>query len=198
MKKEFKKVFQKYEFGMKELVSKLEVLNKDYQDINSYHLMEHIQYRLKTPDSIETKLINDGYTYSVENLDKINDIAGVRIIVAFEEDIYTVKNLILEKVPGIKLIKEKDYIKNPKDSGYVSYHLILGIPVALVNGTEYVTVELQIRTLMMDAWAAIEHKLVYKKKDTFVKVFKNYAAQMMLLDDCFSELKAAQDEQKDV
>ena len=193
MKTEFEKRFQKYEFGIKELVSKLEVLNKNYQDVNSYMLMEHIRSRLKTPESIKTKLINDGYEYCPENLDKINDIAGVRIIVAFEEDIYTVKQLLLEKIPDIQLIKEKDYIKNPKESGYVSYHLILGVPVALVEGVEYVTVELQIRTLMMDAWAAIEHKLVYKKKDTFAKVFKNYAAQMMLLDDCFSELKAAQE-----
>lgn len=192
MKTEYEKIFQKYEFGMKELVSKLEVLNKNYQDINSYMLMEHIRYRLKTPESIENKLVSDGYKYAIENLNKINDIAGVRIIVAFEEDIYTVKQLILEKIPDVKLIKEKDYIKNPKESGYVSYHLILGVPVALVDGIEYVTVELQIRTLMMDAWAAIEHKLVYKKKDTFAKVFKNYAAQMMLLDDCFSELKATQ------
>ena len=98
----------------------------------------------------------------------------------------------MERIPDIKLIKEKDYIKNPKESGYVSYHLILAVPVTLVNGTEYINVELQIRTLVMDAWAAIEHKLVYKKKDTFAKVFKNYAAQMMLLDDCFSELKEAQ------
>ena len=102
----------------------------------------------------------------------------------------------MEKIPGIKLIKEKDYVKNPKESGYVSYHLILGVPISLSDENTYVTVELQIRTLMMDAWAAIEHKLVYKKKDTFAKVFKNYAAQMMLLDDCFSELREAQKDEE--
>lgn len=188
----FEKTLRKYEFGMKELVSKLEIINEDYQDKNSYKLMEHIQSRLKADDSIKAKLINDGYTYEEKNLDKINDIAGVRVVVAFEEDVYTVRDLILEKLPDVKLIKEKDYIKNPKDSGYVSYHLILSVPVTLVTGVEYVTVELQIRTLIMDAWASIEHKLVYKKKDTFGKIFKNYAAQMILLDNCFTELKEAQ------
>lgn len=196
MSREFERKMQEYEFGMNELAFKLEMLNMDYNAKNSYMLMEHIRKRLKTKESIESKLKNDGYEFNIENLDKINDIAGVRIVVAFEEDIYLVKQLIMEKIPGIKLIKEKDYVKNPKESGYVSYHLILGVPVSLSDENTYVTVELQIRTLMMDAWAAIEHKLVYKKKGTFAKVFKNYAAQMMLLDDCFSELREVQKEEE--
>lgn len=178
-----------YKLGMKELVDKLEILNQDYENKNSYILMEHIKFRLKSKESIKQKLINDGYSFNLENFNKINDIAGVRVVVAFEDDIKKVRDLVL-KIPNIKVLKEKDYIKNPKESGYESYHMILSIPITLIDCEKFITVELQIRTLIMDTFASIDHKLVYKNKtQNLSSLFKNYSKQMQLLDDCFSELK---------
>lgn len=189
MSKKMEQELLMYKLGMKELVDKLEILNQDYENKNSYILMEHIKFRLKSKESIKQKLINDGFSFNLENFNKINDIAGVRVVVAFEDDIKKVRDLVL-KIPNIKVLKEKDYIKNPKESGYESYHMILSIPITLIDCEKFITVELQIRTLIMDTFASIDHKLVYKNKtQNLSSLFKNYSKQMQLLDDCFSELK---------
>lgn len=189
MSKKMEQELLMYKLGMKELVDKLEILNQDYENKNSYILMEHIKFRLKSKESIKQKLINDGFSFNLENFNKINDIAGVRVVVAFEDDIKKVRDLVL-KIPNIKVLKEKDYIKNPKESGYESYHMILSIPITLIDCEKFITVELQIRTLIMDTFASIDHKLVYKNKtQNLTSLFKNYSKQMQLLDDCFSELK---------
>ena len=189
MSKKMEQELLMYKLGMKELVDKLEILNQDYENKNSYILMEHIKFRLKSKESIKQKLINDGFSFNLENLNKINDIAGVRVVVAFEDDIKKVRDLVL-KIPNIKVLKEKDYIKNPKESGYESYHMILSIPITLIDCEKFITVELQIWTLIMDTFASIDHKLVYKNKtQNLSSLFKNYSKQMQLLDDCFSELK---------
>ena len=185
-----KRTLDKYEAGMIEVVNKLEILNKDYEKRYNYVLMEHIKSRLKTTSSIKQKLINDNYTYNVENLDKINDIAGVRVVVAFEKDIYIVRQLIMQ-IPNLVIIKEKDFVENPKENGYESFHMIVKIPVALSNGVEFITVEIQIRTLLMDVWASIHHKLVYKKENTKLEdVFIDYSNQLMSLDEQLNSLKS--------
>ena len=183
------KYLDKYEAGMQEVVHKLEILNKDYERKNNYILMEHIKYRLKSKESIKQKLLGDGFDYCEEDLNKINDIAGVRVVVAFEKDIDIVKELIMS-IPNIILIKEKDYIQNPKKNGYESYHMIIKIPVTLLDGTEFITVEIQIRTLLMDVWASVHHKLVYKNEDkSLERVFIDYSNKMMDLDEEINNLK---------
>lgn len=179
-----------YRLGMKELVSKLEILNDSYNETSSYNLMESIQYRIKTKDSICKKLQKDGLKPSIQNYSMLNDVAGVRVIVAFKQDIQTVKNLVLT-IPNIKVIKEKDFIENPKANGYMSYHMILDVPVVMSNQTTYVRVELQIRTILMDAWASLEHKMIYKgtKRKDMIEIFKNCASELVLLDNQFDLLK---------
>lgn len=185
-----KRILDKYEAGMNDIVSKLEILNKDYEKTNNYILMEHIKYRLKSPTSIKHKLINDGYKYDAKNFDKINDIAGVRVVVAFEKDIYLVRQLIMQ-IPNLVIVKEKDFINNPKDSGYESFHMIVKIPVALSNGVEFITVEIQIRTLIMDVWASLHHKLVYKRENTQLEdIFVDYSNKLMKFDDELNKLKS--------
>lgn len=185
-----KKKLEKYDAGRKELVNKLEILNKDYERKHNYILMEHIKSRLKERSSIKQKLKNDGYEYSKETLDNINDIAGVRVVVAFEQDIEIVKELILT-IPGLILIKEKDYINNPKQSGYESYHMIVKIPVSFVDGEELITVEVQIRTLLMDVWASVHHKLIYKKEENkeLEKEFIEYSDKIKELDKQINKKK---------
>lgn len=182
-----KKERKRYAAGMMEVVGKLEILNKDYSLKHNYNLMEHITYRLKSKESIKQKLHNDGFTYCEKNLSKINDIAGVRVVVAFEKDIAIVRSLILS-IPNIEVIKEKDYVNNPKKSGYESYHMIVKVPVAFVDGIDFVVVEIQIRTLIMDAFAAVHHKLVYKKENTNLEdEFVKYSNILMNLDEKFNE-----------
>ena len=105
------------------------------------------------------------YQMMIEN---INDIAGIRVICPLKKDIFSVRNLV-EKLPGIRLLKEKDYVTNPKKSGYSSYHLIVEVPVTLSQRIIYVKVEIQIRTMAMDFWASLEHKMKYKAKGTITK-----------------------------
>ena len=185
-----KEMMERYELGMKEFISKLEILNHDYNSTNHYQLMEHINSRIKTIESIKNKLHKNNLPFTPEGMTQLNDIAGVRVVVAFEEDVYLVKDLV-QKIKDIKIVLEKDYIHNPKDSGYSSYHMILDVPTTFSTGVEYVRIELQIRTLMMDAWANIEHKMVYKKQSTMdtITMLKTCSAEMMDLDSKFTDLR---------
>ena len=103
-----------------------------------------------------------------EMIENINDIAGIRIVCSLKKDIFSIKNL-LQKLPGVRTIKEKDYVTNPKKSGYSAYHIILGIPVVLSQQIIYVKVEVQIRTMAMDFWSSLEHKMKYKPEDVIDK-----------------------------
>ena len=115
-----------------------------------------------SPESITKKMKDKSLQYTYKEMIKnINDIAGIRAICPIQKDIYSIRNLIT-KIPGIKVLKEKDYVKNPKKSGYSSYHMIVEIPVTLSQNLMYVKVEIQIRTLAMDFWASLEHQLHYK------------------------------------
>lgn len=167
MEQELKKldsIMIKYISALKVLETQLEIINDDFSYIKNYNPIEHIKTRIKSADSIIKKLHNDGYEFTIENVEKyINDVVGVRIICTFEYDIKDIVDII-RKSKLIKVIKEKDYIKNPKEIGYRSYHLIVEVPVEMINEVVNVRAEIQIRTLAMDLWASLEHKLCYKSR----------------------------------
>ena len=167
--KEFEKVMFIYKLAIKEINTKLEILKDEFELFYDYKLIDHINARIKSPESIKKKMNDKGleYTYN-EMIKNINDIAGIRVICPVQKDIYSVRNLIT-KIPGVKVLKEKDYVKNPKKSGYSSYHIIIEIPVTLSQSLIYVKVEIQIRTLAMDFWASIEHELKYKTNKELTK-----------------------------
>lgn len=167
--KDFEKIMFIYNMAIKELSAKLEILKEEYKLFYDYDLIDHINTRIKTPQSITKKMQDKGLNYTYKNMIKnINDIAGIRVICPLKDDIYTIRNLIAN-IPGIKIVKEKDYVRNPKKSGYQSYHTIIDVPVTLSQGTIFVRVEIQIRTLAMDFWASIEHKMKYKTNKEVTK-----------------------------
>ena len=152
----------KYMAAMEEVETKLEILNEDYKARYNRSPIEHIETRLKTPESLLKKMYRNGVPFTLKDLEEnIFDIAGVRIICSFKSDIFTLIDVI-KKNKNFTVIKEKDYVNNPKNSGYRSYHLILKVPIYLTSGEEEVFVELQIRTMGMDFWASLEHKIKYK------------------------------------
>ena len=154
----------KYISALKVLETQLDILSDDFKYIKEYNPIEHIKTRIKSADSIIDKLERKKYEFSIENVEKyIFDIVGARIICSFENDVYDLVNII-KKSSIIKVIREKDYIINPKESGYRSYHLIVEIPVELINEKTTVKAEIQIRTMAMDLWASLEHKIKYKSK----------------------------------
>ena len=152
-----------YNSALKEVGTKLEILNDEFQHVHKYNPIEHIKTRIKTPESIVKKLRRYGYEISIENMVKyINDIAGVRLICSFTSDIYRLAEMIGNQ-SDLKVLSIKDYIKNPKPSGYRSLHLIISVPIFLQDEKRMVTVEVQLRTIAMDFWASLEHKIRYKK-----------------------------------
>ena len=152
-----------YQSALKEVGTKLEILNDEFQHVHQYNPIEHIKTRVKTAESIVKKLKRYGYETSIENMVKyINDIAGVRLICSFTSDIYRLAEMIGNQ-SDLKVLSIKDYIKNPKESGYKSYHMLVSVPIFLSDSVVDTKVEIQIRTIAMDFWASLEHKLRYKK-----------------------------------
>ena len=155
-----------YNPALKEIGTKLEILNDEFQHVHQYNPIEHIKSRIKTPESIVKKLKRRGYEVSVSNMVRyVNDIAGFRIICSFTSDIYRIADM-LARQNDIRVISIKDYIKNPKDSGYKSFHMIVSVPIFLSHETMETKVEIQIRTVAMDFWASLEHKINYKYDGT--------------------------------
>ncbi len=151
-----------YDAALKEINTKLEILNNEFKLAHQYNPIEHITSRIKTPQSIAKKLRHSGKELTVENIIKyVNDVAGIRIICSFTSDIYRIADLIA-KQSDIKVLKVKDYIIKPKENGYTSYHMIVSIPVYLSDTSVETKVEIQIRTIAMDFWASLEHKIYYK------------------------------------
>ncbi|SKC04417.1 putative GTP pyrophosphokinase [Lachnospiraceae bacterium] len=151
-----------YNSALKEIGTKLEILNNEFQHVHQYNPIEHIKSRVKTPESIVKKLKRRGYESTIENMVKyVNDIAGIRVICSFTSDIYRVAE-ILANQSDINVLSIKDYIKHPKESGYKSYHMIVTVPIFLSDGVVDTKVEIQIRTVAMDFWASLEHKIKYK------------------------------------
>lgn len=152
-----------YTSALKQIETKLEILNEEFQHVHCYNPIEHIKARLKTSESIVKKLKKHGYESTLDNMVKyVNDIAGIRIICSFTSDIYRLADIIRNQ-QDIRVISVKDYITKPKKSGYKSYHMIVTVPVYLSDRILDTKVEIQIRTVAMDFWASLEHKLKYKK-----------------------------------
>jgi putative GTP pyrophosphokinase len=151
-----------YHSALKQINTKIEILNDEFQQVHRYNPIEHIKARIKTSESIVKKLKRHGYESTIENMVKyINDIAGIRVICSFTADIYQIADMISNQ-SDIRVIAVKDYIMNPKASGYRSYHMVVTVPVYLSDRIIDTKVEIQIRTVAMDFWASLEHKIQYK------------------------------------
>ena len=191
-----------YKFALHELETKVEILKEEFQMIHEYNPIENSTSRLKSPESIIRKLNRKGKNISVESLQSnLKDIAGMRITCSFISDIYRVYEM-LNNQSDLNIIEVKDYIKNPKSNGYKSLHLIVEIPVFMSDRKEIVPVEVQIRTIAMDFWASLEHKIFYKY-DQFVpekllKELKEAADTAFALDQkmerLHEEIKLIKDE----
>ncbi len=159
----FEQLMTMYNCAIREVQTKFEVLNDDLSVRNRRNPIEMIKTRIKRPESIAEKLKRQGHQISISSIvENLNDVAGVRIICAFVDDIYEVSNMFLQQ-DDIKLIQIKDYIKNPKPNGYRSYHMIVEVPVFFADRKQMMRVEVQFRTIAMDFWASLEHQIKYKK-----------------------------------
>ena len=151
-----------YRSALKQIATKLEILNDEFQHVHRYNPIEHIKSRLKTSESIVKKLRRQGHESTIHNMVQyVNDIAGIRVICSFTSDIYRIAEMITNQ-GDIKVISVKDYLVNPKPSGYKSYHMLVSVPVYLSDRIVDTKVEIQIRTIAMDFWASLEHKIYYK------------------------------------
>ena len=182
-----------YRCAIMEVETKLKVLDAEFSQEFNRNPFESIKSRLKSPVSISEKLRRKGFAVTVENIEKyLKDVAGVRVICSFPDDIYRLAAL-LEKQDDIILLEKKDYIKNPKPNGYRSLHLILDIPIFLSNEKKHMKVEVQFRTIAMDFWASLEHKLKYKKNvensEEIVEQLKKCADSIEKLDYQMQEIR---------
>lgn len=159
---EWKNALLLYDSALREINTKIEIMNNEFKLTHQYNPIEHVVSRLKTPESIAKKIRHNEKELTVENIVKyVNDVAGVRIICSFTSDIYRIADL-LAKQSDVKVLKVKDYITCPKKNGYSSYHMIVSVPIFLSNNVIETKVEIQIRTIAMDFWASLEHKIYYK------------------------------------
>ncbi|MDD3369089.1 MAG: GTP pyrophosphokinase family protein [Lachnospiraceae bacterium] len=169
----WKEVMLVYESALKQIGTKLEILNDEFQHVHQYNPIEHIKSRLKTSESIVKKLKKNGYESTIDNMiEYVNDIAGIRVICSFTSDIYQIAEMICNQ-KDIHVISIKDYFLNPKVSGYKSYHMLVTIPVYLSDRIVDTKVEIQIRTVAMDFWASLEHKIHYKFEGNAPEHIKN-------------------------
>ena len=189
---EFKKKFMKYEFAKERLQSEINILIKEYEYELGYSPVEHTKTRIKTLESAENKLKKRNYEVTFDNLmNHIHDIVGIRIVCSFLSDVYEIANRI-QSSKQFKIENVNDYIKNPKPSGYTSYHINVLIPIDLYASTEYIEAEIQIRTIAMDCWSSLDHKLRYKLPENIPEEIKtelkNRAEDMKELDKKMEDL----------
>lgn len=193
-----------YNSALKEVGTKLGILNDEFVHIHKYNPIEYIKSRIKSPESICKKLKRNGRDTSLENMVRyINDIAGIRIVCSFTSDIYRMAEMI-GKQNDLTVLSVKDYIKHPKESGYKSYHMLVSVPIFLSDRVVDTKVEIQIRTIAMDFWASLEHKIYYKFEgnapDYISRDLKECSeivsmmdAKMLQLNQAILEAKAKQD-----
>jgi putative GTP pyrophosphokinase len=159
---EWSKAMLLYTSALKEFNTKLEILSNEFKLAYKYNPIEHMSSRIKSPESIARKIRHKKKELTIENVIKyVNDVAGIRIICSFTSDIYRIADMIT-KQNDVQVLKVKDYITNPKSNGYMSYHMIVTVPIFLSNNVIPTKVEIQIRTIAMDFWASLEHKIYYK------------------------------------
>ena len=162
--KPYQVLMMHYQCAMREVQIKFEVLNAEFSVLHDYNPVESIKPRLKRPMSVLEKLRRKGLPYSLDAVyENLSDVAGVRVICSFVQDIYALSDMLLRQ-DDITLILRKDYIAHPKENGYRSLHLIVEVPIFLTNTTRKMRVEVQLRTIAMDFWASLEHKTRYKKQ----------------------------------
>lgn len=181
-----------YESALKTMRTKIEILNQEYQQVHNYNPIEHVKSRVKSPESIVKKLKKQGLPVTLETMrEKLNDIAGIRVICSFTSDIYKIADTISQQ-KDVQVLSVKNYIAIPKPNGYKSYHMVVSVPVYLSDSVEYVKVEIQIRTIAMDFWASLEHKIHYKFEGNapsgIQKSLKECADVVNLLDERMLEL----------
>lgn len=198
----FRCLMMQYECAMLEVKTKLDVLNTELSVQNSRNPIESIKCRIKEPDSIMNKMKRLKVPFTVKNIEKnLNDIAGLRVICSFPDDIYTLVGYLV-KQDDIRLIQKKDYIKNPKPNGYRSLHLILEVPIFLTKEKKMMRVEVQFRTIAMDFWASLEHKLKYKKDIENAEVISQdlyFCAELISqLDGRMQQIRRRLEEKKEI
>ena len=195
--KTYMQLMNKYKCAIMEVETKLKVLNAEFSLQYDRNPFESIKTRLKSPESIIKKMWKKGLLFNQKNFagcieENLYDIAGIRVVCAFQEDIYCLADLLTSQ-DDISLVRVKDYIKNPKPNGYRSLHLILEVPVFLKDGKTPVKVEVQFRTIAMDFWASVDHKLRYKKnvdnEEMIVERLKKCASVISGLDDEMQEIR---------
>lgn len=187
--KEIAKVFSdlrmRYHAAIREVSTKLEILDNEYSIKHDYNPIHHMQCRVKSISSIVEKIQRKGWPMEIDSVYKIMDFAGVRVVCNYIDDIYTVENSLLRQ-DDMKLLRRKDYIKTPKESGYRSLHLVVEVPIFLSDRTYRMPVEIQIRTIAMDTWASLEHELKYKREEEMpeevIQELKNCAKSMTEID----------------
>ena len=151
-----------YRSALKVAVTQMEILDEEFARMYDHSPIHHIEYRIKSLDSIVDKLKRRGYEVTIDNIyAHIQDLAGIRVICNYMDDIYYLRSL-LTRFESFKVIREVDYIKEPKPSGYRSLHLVVNVPIVISEGTMVLPVEIQLRTIAMDMWASLEHELRYK------------------------------------
>lgn len=174
-----------YRSALKVAVTQMEILDEEFASLYDHSPIHHIEYRIKSLDSIIEKLKRNGYEVTIDNIyAHINDVAGIRVICNYLDDIYYLRRL-LTRTESFKVIREVDYIAHPKESGYRSLHLIIDVPIVISEGTLHLPVEIQLRTIAMDMWASLEHELRYKSNRDFDD---NDTARLRLCSDAISEI----------
>ena len=159
---QIKEMTMLYSCAMREICTKLENLSQEFELKEARNPIQHINHRLKKTESIRNKMLQKGLPLEYEVMrDEITDIGGIRVICSYINDIYAIANM-LKQQDDLLIVREKDYISNPKKNGYRSYHLIVAIPIFLSSEKQIIPVEIQIRTIAMDFWASLEHQLRYK------------------------------------
>lgn len=171
--REISSLILKYNFALQLLETQFNILIKEFEFKNKYNPVEHVKSRIKSEKSIIDKLNKKGYKVTAKNMiQHVHDIIGIRIVCSFLSDVYDIVDII-KSSKQFKIKEEKDYIKNPKSTGYMSYHLIVLVPIYLNETVEYIEAEVQIRTSAMDFWASIDHKIQYKFPSEIPEEVKN-------------------------
>lgn len=182
---EYAKLMAYYRCAIMEVETKFKVLNEEFSLRFDRNPIENVKSRLKRPISIRNKLKKYGYPLTMQNIEEqLHDVAGIRVVCSFPSDVYTIAEAFLSQ-DDVTLIRMKDYIKNPKPSGYRSLHLIIEIPIFLVREKRMMKVEIQLRTIAMDCWASLEHQIHYKKDFNFTD---EMASELALCADLSAEL----------
>lgn len=185
-------LMQTYNSAMKEISTKLEILDDDFHTHHMHNPIHHLECRIKGVKSIITKTLKNSEEVNIDTIkENVLDIAGIRVICNYTDDIYLVEKLLLQQT-DVSLVKRKDYIKEPKESGYRSLHIVVSIPVFLIDQTLNIPVEIQMRTIAMDYWASLEHQLQYKNENT------NFKAHQQKLQECAMILSQTEKDMQEI